>query len=87
MRLKAESACLQCHKDAGVGDVLGEVTVRSYLSAFVKSWWQNARTNAVVGLVEIVVGTLVVFFLLRSRMEPLLALRSVVPRMARGRCG
>ncbi len=84
VKLKAESTCLQCHTDAGVGDVLGEVTVRSYLSAFMKSWWQNARTNAVVGLVEIVVGTLVVFFLLRSRMEPLLALRSVVSRMARG---
>lgn len=84
VELKAESACLQCHTDAGVGDVLGKVTVRSYLSAFVKNWWQNARTNALVGLVEIVVGTLVVFFLLRSRMEPLLALRSVVSRMARG---
>lgn len=84
VELTAESVCLQCHTDAGVGDVLGRVTVRSYLTAYLENWWENMRTDAVVGLVEIVVGTLVVFLLLRARMEPVLSLRSVVSRMAKG---
>jgi len=68
VQLKAEQFCLGCHVKAKVGDVLGTVTVRSYFALSIK----------------IVIHTIVLFLLLKVRMEPLLALRTTAASLAKG---
>ncbi len=82
--LQAEQYCLGCHVKAQVGDVLGMVQVRSYLERKEALWWQEARLTAGALSLKIIVHTIVLFFLLKVRMEPLLALRSTVSGLARG---
>lgn len=82
--LTAEEYCLGCHVKAQLGDVLGEVTVRSYLSRRLDHWWSELRLTAVIWAVHIFTHTTVLFLLLKVRMEPLLALRSTVARLAKG---
>ena len=84
VQLKAEQFCLGCHVKAKVGDVLGTVTVRSYLSRKEASWWQEVRVTASALSIKIVIHTIVLFFLLKVRMEPLLALRSTAASLAKG---
>jgi len=81
--IRAEQFCLRCHTKAKVGDPLGTITVRSYLSESLTLWWTEVRLSGVLGLFKIVVDTVLLFFLLRIRMEPLLTLRSVVSRLSR----
>ena len=81
--IRAEQFCLSCHTKAKVGDPLGTITVRSYLSESLTLWWTEVRLSGVLGLFKIVVDTVLLFFLLRIRMEPLLTLRSVVSRLSR----
>ena len=82
--LKAEQFCLNCHVKARVGDVLGTVSVRSYLERKEAVWWQEVRLTAGALSLKILVHTVLLFLLLKVRMEPLLALRSTVSGLARG---
>lgn len=82
--LTAEQFCLGCHVKARVGEVLGTVTVRSYLSRKEAVWWQEVRVTAGALSLKILVHTIVLLLLLRVRMEPLLALRSTVAALAKG---
>ncbi|WP_457652636.1 HAMP domain-containing protein [Rhodocaloribacter sp.] len=83
--LKAEPFCIRCHVDADPGDVLGEVVVRTYRSARMRSWWDEVGVLSIVSMADIIASTLVLFFLLRARMEPLLALRAMLANLARGK--
>jgi len=80
--LKAEQFCLGCHVKAQVGDVLGTVTVRSYLARKEALWWQEVRLTAGALSLKIVAHTLLL--LLRVRMEPLLSLRATVASLSKG---
>ncbi len=82
--LKAEQLCLGCHVKAQVGDVLGTVTVRSDLARKEALWWQEVRLTAGALSIKIVLHTVVLFWLLKARMAPLLALRGTIGSLARG---
>ena len=82
--LTAELFCLNCHVKAQVGEVLGTVSVRSYLERKEALWWQEVRLTAGALSLKILVHTILLFLLLKARMEPLLALRSTVAGLARG---
>jgi methyl-accepting chemotaxis protein len=82
--LAAEQFCLSCHVKAKLGDVLGTVSVRSYLARKEAVWWQEVRLTAGALSLKIVVHTIVLFLLLKVRMEPLLVLRSTVSGLAKG---
>ena len=83
--LEADSFCLTCHFTAQLGDALGTVTVRSYRSTRMAEWWREARVLSVVGMANIILHTIVLFLLLRIRMEPLMQLSKTVARLAKGR--
>jgi methyl-accepting chemotaxis protein len=85
IELVAEPFCIGCHVTARPGDVLGQVSVRSYRSHRMAEWWREARVISVVGMGNVLLHTIVLFLLLRVRMEPLLQLRSSVASLARGR--
>ena len=85
VELHAEPFCIQCHVTARPGDVLGQVTVRSYRSHRLAEWWREARVISVVGMGNVLLHTIVLFMLLRVRMEPLLRLRAAVASLARGK--
>ena len=82
--LKAEQFCLGCHVKASVGEVLGTVTVRSYLERKEALWWQEVRLTAGALSLKILVHTVLLFGLMKVRMAPLLALRATVSSLARG---
>ncbi len=82
--LTAEQFCLGCHVKAKVGEVLGTVQVRSHLERKEAAWWQEVRVTAGALSLKILVHTILLFLLLRVRMEPLLALRSTVSGLAKG---
>ncbi len=82
--LTAEQFCLGCHVKAQVGEVLGTVTVRSYLASKEANWWHEVRLTGGVLAFNIIVHTIVLFLLLKVRMEPLLSLRSTVADLAKG---
>ena len=82
--LQAEQFCLNCHIKAKVGDVLGTVTVRSYLERKEAAWWQEVRLTAGALSLKILIHTIVLFLLLKVRMAPLITLRSTVSSLARG---
>ena len=82
--LAAEQFCLGCHVKAKVGDVLGTVMVRSYLERKEDAWWQEARLTAGALSLKILAHTILLFLLLKVRMEPLLSLRTTVSRLAKG---
>jgi len=84
VNLTAEQYCLGCHVQAKVGEVLGTVTVRGYLSRKEDVWWHEVRLTGGVLAFNIIVHTIVLFLLLKVRMEPLLALRSTVSGLAKG---
>ncbi len=75
--------CLGCHSEASVGQVLGTVTVRNYLSRDFALWLKDVRLTASLAAGKIVLHSLLLFLILRARMEPLLELRSVVSNLAR----
>jgi methyl-accepting chemotaxis protein len=82
--LKAEQFCLGCHVKARVGDVLGTVSVRSYLARKEAVWWQEVRLTAGALSLKILAHTIVLFLLLKVRMAPLLSLRTTVSGLAKG---
>jgi len=82
--LKAEQFCLNCHVKAQAGDVLGTVSVRSYLERKETVWWQEVRVTAGALSVKILAHTIVLLLLLKVRMQPLLSLRSTVAALAKG---
>lgn len=83
VNISAEATCLGCHNTAAVGDTLGTVTVRNYLSRDIALWWKSVQLGAGLALGKILLHSVLLFILLRSRMQPLLQLRSVVSRLAR----
>jgi len=82
--LTAEQFCLNCHVKAKVGDILGTVKVGSYLERKEAAWWTEVKLTAGSLSLKILVHTILLFFLLKARMAPLLSLRSTVSRLARG---
>ena len=83
VQLRAEEFCISCHVYASPGDVLGSITVRSYFSHDLNQWWSEVKLTGFIGLVKIVFHTIVLFLLLRIRMEPLLVLRDAVGQLAK----
>jgi methyl-accepting chemotaxis protein len=84
VQLTAEQFCLGCHVKARVGDVLGTVKVGSYLARKEAAWWNEVKLTAGALSLKILVHTILLFFLLKVRMAPLLSLRSTVSGLARG---
>ena len=84
VNLTAEQFCLNCHVKAKVGDVLGAVKVGSYLERKESAWWTDVRLTAGALSLKILLHTILLFFLLKVRMAPLLSLRNTVSRLARG---
>lgn len=82
--LKAEQYCLGCHVKAQVGEVLGTVTVRSYLARKEAVWWEEVRVTAAALSLKILIHTVVLLLLLRVRMAPLMTLRSTAATLAKG---
>jgi HAMP domain-containing protein len=82
-RITAETFCLTCHTEANVGDVLGTVTVRNYLDRDFALWFEDLTLSAGLAVGKIVLHSVLLFLILRARMEPLLRLRSVVSNLAR----
>jgi HAMP domain-containing protein len=83
--LTADEFCTSCHSLAKPGDELGHVVVRNYRDSRLAEWWAEARLTAVVGMGNALIHTMVLFLLLRLRMEPLIYLRSTLAQLARGR--
>ncbi len=83
VKLRAETLCLKCHYQAKVGEVLGQVTVRNYWSSHLAHWLEEAQITTVFGMGDILLRTIVLFLLLKLRMEPLLILRTVVAQLAK----
>jgi len=84
VEITAEQFCRTCHVTAEVGDVLGHVTVRTYRSHRFAEFWREAQLVSVVAMANVILHTIVLFLLLRIRMEPLLRLRATVARLAKG---
>lgn len=83
VEIAAESFCLNCHTEARVGEVLGRVEVRNYLERDFALWFEDVSLSAGLAVGKIVLHSILLFLILRSRMEPLLRLRSVVSNLAR----
>ncbi|MEM8751951.1 MAG: histidine kinase [Pseudomonadota bacterium] len=83
VELVAAQTCLGCHVTASVGDVLGVVTVRNYLSKDFAAWWREIGLTAGLAIGKIVFHSILLFILLRARLEPLMRLRSVVGDLAK----
>ncbi|WP_253798860.1 methyl-accepting chemotaxis protein [Rhodovulum sp. P5] len=83
VRIEAETFCLTCHSEANVGDVLGQVRVRNYLDRDFALWFEEITFSAGLAVGKIVLHSILLFLILRARMEPLLRLRSVVSNLAR----
>lgn len=81
--VEAQEFCLSCHTTASVGDVLGTVTVRTYLARDLALWWESVKLTAGLAVGKIVIHSVLLFLLLRARMEPLMRLRSVLGDLAR----
>ncbi len=79
----AEAFCLSCHTQANLGEVLGTVTVRNYLSRDFALWFEDVRLTGILAAGKILLHSFLLFLILRARMEPLLELRSVVSNLAR----
>ena len=82
--IRAEQACLGCHVKAKVGEPLGTVTVRSYLEPKQEVWWKELSVLASALSFKIILHTIVLFLLLRIRMEPLVTLRATASTLAKG---
>jgi len=85
--IRAEQFCLKCHGDAAIGDVLGTVRVRKYLDTRLDRWWGEVRLSLTLNLLKIVIDIVILFFLLRTLMAPLLSLRAAVSRLSHGSGG
>lgn len=82
-QIEAEGHCLSCHADAELGDVLGVVTVRGYLADDFTLWLDDVQLAAGLSVGKVLLHSVLLFLILRARMEPLLRLRAVVSSLAR----
>lgn len=83
LEIEAESFCLTCHTQAAVGAVLGTVTVRNYLAEDFALWAKDVQLTAGLAVAKIVLHSLLLFLILRARLEPLMRLRATVSTLAR----
>jgi uncharacterized protein (UPF0335 family) len=83
VQITAETFCLQCHTEAKVGEVLGTVTVHNYLQRDFAIWFNEVQLAAGLAVGKIVLHTVLLFLILRARMEPLLRLRAVVSSLSK----
>ncbi len=81
--IAAEEFCLACHTEAKIGDTLGTVTVRNYLSRDFALWFEDVRLTAALSAGKILLHSFLLFLILRARLEPLMELRAVVSNLAR----
>lgn len=81
--IHASSYCLSCHTEAKIGDELGYVVVRNYLDRDFAIWWEDVRLTLGLAVGKIVLHSILLFLILRSRMEPLLRLRAVVSALSK----
>jgi methyl-accepting chemotaxis protein len=81
--IEAEAYCLTCHKQAQVGDTLGTVTARFYLSEAFAAWIDDLAISGGISVGKIVLHSILLFLILRARMAPLLGLRTTVSNLAR----
>jgi hypothetical protein len=81
--ITAEAFCLSCHAQAEVGETLGTVTVRNYLARDFALWFEDVQVTAALALGKIVLHSVLLFLILKARMEPLMGLRSTVSTLAR----
>ena len=79
----ASKTCISCHTDAEPGDSLGQVVVRNYLGRDFAMWWQDVKLSLGLAIGKIVLHSILLFLILRARMEPLLRLRAVVSRLSK----
>lgn len=82
-RIAAEPFCLACHTHAEEGEILGTVTVRNYLSRDFMIWAKDIQLTAGLAVWKIVLHSVLLFLILRARLEPLMGLRSTVSNLAR----
>lgn len=85
VEIEAEAYCVTCHVEAKVGDVLGRVVVRRYRSDRMRVWRREAGITGVIGMGNVILHTIILFLLLKVRMEPLLSLRAAVAGLAKGK--
>jgi len=78
VEIEAQAFCISCHTGAEVGDILGHVEVRDYLGRAFGLWFEDVRLTAGLAVGKIVLHSVLLFLILRARMEPLLRLRHVV---------
>jgi len=83
VEIRAEAFCQTCHVAAEIGDVLGAVTVRNYLSREIDAWTKGLQITSVLAVGKIVLHSVLLFLLLRSRMAPLMQLRAMVGGLSR----
>ena len=83
VEITASEVCTSCHVGAEPGDVLGQVTVRNYLGRDFAMWWEDVKITLGLAVGKIVLHSILLFLILRSRMEPLLRLRSVVSTLSK----
>jgi len=81
--VKAEANCTSCHSNAEIGDVLGTITVRNYLGRDFELWFEDVKLTLGLAVGKIIMHSILLFLILRSRMEPLLRLRSVVSSLSK----
>jgi hypothetical protein len=83
VELRAEAFCQTCHVRAEIGEVLGVVTVRRYLSDELAAWRESVQLTGMLSVGKIVLHSILLFLLLRARMAPLMRLREVVGGLSR----
>lgn len=79
LAITAEPFCLARHTEAA----LGEVTIRRDLATDFAQWIEDMRLTGLLALAKIVLHSVLLFLILRARLEPLLGLRRVVSNPAR----
>ena len=83
LEIAAEEFCLACHSEAEIGETLGTVTVRNYLSRDFALWLEDVRLTAALSAGKILLHSFLLFLILRARLQPLMELRAVVSNLAR----
>lgn len=83
LNVYATQFCTSCHTDAKVGDALGQIVVNNYLDRDIAMWWDDVKLTLGLAIGKIVLHSILLFLILRSRMEPLLRLRSVVSKLSK----
>lgn len=81
--VSATEFCTSCHTDAKVGDILGQIVVRNYLDRDIAMWWEDVKLTLGLAIGKIVLHSILLFLILRARMQPLLRLRAVVSKLSK----